>query len=81
MAVWQHDGDRIAARADDHTAGCRQMVRVLRRIVSTHAATIDGARRDKRDQAGVSVQVPDDGSVSGITCGVDREIADPSGLA
>jgi hypothetical protein len=57
------------------------IVRALRRITSGRGATGSVARRDKRDQARVGFQVPDDGSVSRITCGVDREIADPSGLA
>lgn len=82
MAAGQGDGDCIAAGTDDYTAGWRQvMVRALRRITSDQAATGDVAQRDKRDQAGVGLQVPDDGSFSGITCGIDREIADPSGLA
>lgn len=82
MAVWQQNGDRVAARADDHTAGCMQvMVRAMRRITSDQAAIGSVARRDKRNQAGVGLQVPDDGGFSCIRCGIDREIADPSGLA
>lgn len=82
MAFWQHNCDRVAARADYHTAGCMQvMVRALRRITSGQAATGGVARRDKRNQAGVGLQVPDDGGFSCITCGIDREIVDPSGLA
>nr|WP_246564693.1 hypothetical protein [Ancylobacter sonchi] len=82
MAFWQHNGDRVAARADYHTAGCMQvMVRVLRCITSGQAATGGVALRDKHDEARVGFQVPDDRNGSGITCGIDREIVDPSGLA
>jgi len=57
------------------------MIRALRRIIGRQATTGGVARSDKRNKAGVGFQVPDDGSVFGITSGIDWEIADPSGLA
>lgn len=50
-------------------------------MVGGHAAIVGIAQRDKRDQARVGFQAPDHRNGPGITCGIDQEIVDPSGLA
>lgn len=81
MAFWQHDGDRVAAPADDRTNGCMLVMSpALGCITSGRGGTGNVARRDKCDQAGVCFQLPDDGSALGIIGGVNWEIAGPSGL-